>query len=141
MQLHCKTCGQDKDVSCFHKASNKHRGYAWICKECKKRKLQEKKNSMSPEEWRLHNRKYYLKSQYGVTESYYNEKLKAQEHKCAICGRDEVDSVFGVLHIDHNHETGALRGLLCQQCNTALGKFLDSEEILENAIQYLRSYK
>jgi len=140
-QLKCSVCQEHKDKEEFPKATKKKRGYAWECKQCKKEKVFAKKATMSEEEWRLHNRKYYLKCQYNVTQQYYDSLVKEQNHKCAICGTDEVDSVRGVLHIDHCHATGKLRGLLCQQCNTALGKFKDSEEILEKAKEYLRKYK
>lgn len=140
-ELKCSCCKQILAVEFFPKATNKTRGYAWECKECKKKRKLEKQASMSKEEWYLQNRKYYLKSAYGISLEDYNKLLKQHEHKCAICGCDEVDSVHGVLHVDHCHITGKLRGLLCQQCNTALGKFKDSEEILEKAKEYLRKYK
>ena len=54
-----------------------------------------------------------------------------QNNNCAICG-EEVK-----LHVDHCHKTGKIRGLLCRNCNTSLGKFKDSPEILQNAITYL----
>ena len=59
--------------------------------------------------------------------------VETQEGKCCICQK-----VPNELHIDHNHDTGKIRGLLCFNCNTSLGKFEDSEELLMQAILYLR---
>jgi hypothetical protein len=55
---------------------------------------------------------------------------------CDICHRDESET--GTLHIDHCHATNALRGLLCKDCNRAIGMFRDSPETLEQAAAYLR---
>lgn len=59
---------------------------------------------------------------------------------CGICGRSYNDN-GKALSVDHNHETGQLRELLCQKCNLALGGFQDSIEILKSAIKYLRKWK
>ena len=95
---------------------------------------------MSPEEWATQNKKYYLKSQYGITLEDYNLKLKEQQHKCAICNTDEVDVFKQTLYIDHCHTTGKIRGLLCHSCNVALGLLKDSQTLLDNAKDYLRKY-
>lgn len=62
--------------------------------------------------------------------------------KCAICGKDIY--LFGskksnTAHVDHEHSTGKIRGLLCQECNTGLGKFRDNPLFLANAIKYLEN--
>lgn len=76
---------------------------------------------------------------YQLTAEDYEQILRSQNGKCAICedalqgGRDE--------HIDHDHITGKVRGILCSQCNTAVGKFKDSPEIILKAAEYvLRSW-
>jgi hypothetical protein len=81
-----------------------------------------------------------LAKKFGVT----LEEIQALENKCQICGslthgggRDDILA----LCIDHDHETGQLRGKLCNNCNTALGKFKDSEELLLAAVSYLRRFK
>jgi hypothetical protein len=73
---------------------------------------------------------------YGVTKHWYEDKLKEQQNCCGICNREFVSSP----HIDHNHETGDVRGLLCYSCNSAIGKFQDNPEILQNAIDYLAKF-
>jgi hypothetical protein len=140
MKLSCSTCKEEKDCSLFPKATGKARGYAWICKNCKSDKLKAKKDSMSPEDWAIKNRSYWLKAQYGITLEQYNEKLREQNHKCKICSTDETEVFKQVLYVDHNHTTGQIRGLLCHSCNAGLGHFKEKEELLEIAKQYLKEY-
>ena len=75
---------------------------------------------------------------YGIT----LEELKGFEEaaggRCQICGTSEKDAPKGRLHVDHCHETGSVRGLLCQRCNQALGMFSDDTGVLERAITYLK---
>jgi hypothetical protein len=137
--LSCSHCKLSKPCKDFPKAIGKARGYAWICKKCKTQKKADKKASMSNDDWMLLNRKYWLKSQYNLSLAGYNEKLVAQNHKCAICACDETEAFKSLLFVDHCHTTKKIRGLLCHHCNTALGKFRDSSEILAKAIQYLES--
>lgn len=75
---------------------------------------------------------------YGMSMEQYAELLKQQEGKCAICFSDKPrqgKSLF--FHVDHNHKTGKVRGLLCGPCNRGLGYLQDSLVILENSIKYL----
>lgn len=96
---------------------------------------------------RLANPEYYfrqdLKKNYGVTLEWYRETLSKQNNACAICKQPEVAVIRNKtisLAVDHCHETGKARGLLCTKCNRGLGLFRDTPDILENAIQYLKSY-
>lgn len=73
-----------------------------------------------------------LKRSYGLTEEDYDKLYASQNGICKIC-----QNYFPKLNIDHCHKTGKIRGLLCWNCNTALGKFKDSVELLSNAISYL----
>ena len=141
MLLKCSHCKLEKEETEFPKATNKARGYAWVCKSCKKEKKLAKQASMTTDEWYMQNRRYWLKSEYGLSLEDYNTMLKDQNHKCAICGTDEVDAFKSLLFVDHDHETGKVRGLLCHHCNTALGKFKDSTEILKQAIAYVEKHK
>lgn len=66
-----------------------------------------------------------------------------QDGVCAICGRPETKVLKGKklsLSIDHDHETGKVRGLLCMDCNTSIGKFKHNKELLLNAVRYLDEY-
>jgi hypothetical protein len=140
-ELLCNTCKEVKDHSLFPKANGKTRGYAWVCKPCKKANRIAKQNSMSEYDWKIQNRKYWLKTEYGMTLEEFNQKLRDQNHRCAICKCDETEAFSQRLYVDHCHKTNKLRDLLCHACNTALGKFRDSQEILNNAIAYLEKHK
>lgn len=76
----------------------------------------------------------YLKRTYGITMEDKISMIESQDGKCAICGIYEPERGFCV---DHNHATGEVRGILCNDCNVSLGGFRDSVEILKRAIEYL----
>lgn len=75
---------------------------------------------------------WHLKSTFGLSLDDYDCMVTAQDGKCAICGEQNAR-----LCVDHDHETGKIRGLLCRQCNAALGIFYDDPAILQQAIEYL----
>ena len=79
-----------------------------------------------------------LKHKYGVSQEDYAKRLKKQNYGCAICRVHEMKLTRG-LYVDHNHKTGKVRGLLCTNCNTALGMLEDSPELLTKAIEYLKN--
>ena len=83
-----------------------------------------------------------LMQAFGITFVQYKELLRGQGNKCAICQCFEkrIDirtNEVRRLAVDHNHETGKIRGLLCASCNTALGLFQDNPVLLMSAINYL----
>lgn len=78
-----------------------------------------------------------LQSYYGINISDFNAMLEKQNYRCAICEvKQEV--LTSVLHVDHDHITKKIRGLLCSNCNFGLGQFKDSPELLRKAITYLQ---
>ena len=68
----------------------------------------------------------------------YAEMAHKQGNRCAICGRWERLNTKRYLSVDHNHKTGQIRELLCNNCNAILGMSGDNIEILKNAIKYLK---
>lgn len=78
-----------------------------------------------------------LREQFGITSADYDEILQRQDGCCAICRLPNYDQSGRRMHVDHCHETGKVRGILCSSCNTALGKFKDNTNYLERAIEYL----
>lgn len=79
-----------------------------------------------------------LKESFGITMDQYMEMKNAQDGKCAICGKEEKGSTrVSHLFVDHCHNTGTIRGLLCNNCNFGLGHFKDSVELLLKAASYL----
>ena len=83
-------------------------------------------------------RRYRYLKKYGITVEQYDEMFAAQEGKCAICEREDEGRGREFLHIDHCHDTGRVRGLLCFFCNSGLGKFRDDPKLLLRAIDYLK---
>ena len=83
-------------------------------------------------------RRKNLKDRYGITVEQYEEMLAAQGGKCALCGgmMDEGRR----LAVDHDHETGEVRGILHVRCNTAIALFKDSPEICRKAAEYLEKF-
>ena len=79
-------------------------------------------------------RHYHLVRRYGISAAETDEMLQAQAALCPICRRPLSESP----HVDHNHATGDVRGLLCFTCNSGLGNFGDDVERLERAAAYLR---
>lgn len=86
-------------------------------------------------------RKADLKKFYGITLEDYDRILAAQGGKCAICGADEPDKTGYRKHFDVDHcvSTGRIRGIICTNCNNALGRFQHDENLLMKAIMYLRT--
>ena len=140
MSKTCRVCKVEKPFIEFTKSRGE-------CKECRKvinreyrqdnlvelrrknaAKEKEKYHSMTFEERQIHNRKKH----YGINEEYYNTLLEKCKGVCSICGSSDP------LVVDHDHQTGSVRGLICNTCNTGLGKLGDNIEMLEKAILYLR---
>lgn len=85
----------------------------------------------------INNRRFLLMREYGITPEDFNMMHENQKGLCAICNKPEL--VKANLAVDHDHNTGKVRGLLCSTCNHALGAFGDSVELLHKAIAYLES--
>ena len=95
-------------------------------------KLWEKKNKRKLQGYRL-------KRKYGVTVDEKDSILKNQLNQCGICSNEFRNSKDA--HLDHDHITKKIRGILCGRCNRALGYFKDNKDILKNAIIYLEKHK
>ena len=77
-----------------------------------------------------------LKHSFGITLDDYNKMFNNQNGKCAICGKHQTE-FKEALSVDHCHRTGKIRGLLCKNCNTALGLMKDNSKLLFEALRYL----
>lgn len=86
--------------------------------------------------WDEKQRNYKYRTNYGITLEDYNELFTLQNGCCAICKRHQSEFVKK-LHVDHCHKTNVIRGLLCHNCNLALGRFRDDPEVLQAALEYL----
>lgn len=92
-------------------------------------------NVANPDRLRAKNLMY----SYGITPVEYDKILEDQSGVCAICG--EQCSCRGRLAVDHDHRTGVVRGLLCNNCNRSLGLLKDSREVLLSAVAYLDKHR
>lgn len=87
--------------------------------------------------------KSFIIRTYGITAEEYYDMLAAQDNKCALCNSEEVNNsriTSGKLFIDHCHDTGKVRGLLCSKCNHAIGLLNDDVNLLYKAIEYLNKH-
>lgn len=119
------------------------------CKKCWKEAINSWRNKdrvKNKEKYNARNRSWrkrnpdkvktqFLKDLYGITLKEYNQRIIKQNGKCLICHKKSK------LHIDHNHKTNKIRGLLCERCNPGLGFFNDDVNILKSAINYLTEEK
>ncbi len=123
-------CGRERPLDDFHKNKNLPDGHAPRCKVCERERARVRRTP-------LVNRKYNLKKCYGITLEDYERLLAAQGGVCAICGAPSPGPKETNFHVDHDHVTGRLRGLLCECCNIGIGYF-DSPDHLGKAADYLR---
>ena len=105
-----------------------------LCKSCYKKHLY----VLNREKILKENQESRWLRKYGLSATSYYRLLASQGGKCAICGRLSLNKLLAV---DHNHITGEVRGLLCQNCNTGLGQFSESPEMLDRAAEYLRAWE
>lgn len=94
----------------------------------------------------VHRRKHHgvqrdwnLRTKYGISLSDYERLLAAQSGRCATCGSLHADCRGRRLHVDHDHATGRVRGLLCANCNMALGKVRDDPGLLRRLAEYVET--
>ena len=135
----CKKCGEEKPIEDFGKTTDRKSGRKTQCKKCEW-KIRKDSSDYNTKK-KKYNEEYHLNKKYGLTVEGRKELLISQNHKCAICGIDEVEAKRGKLLVDHNHETGQVRELLCHNCNVLIGHCKESEDILLKSIQYLRKHK
>ena len=118
----CKSCNVEKPIDDFQKLT--YNTSRFSCKACR---VEEAKD-------------YRFRKEYGISRDEYHEKRKEQNYSCVICNKHEDNHSRGTLFVDHDHETGKYRALLCTTCNTLLGMAKDSPELLEKAAEYLRKH-
>lgn len=117
------------------KAANSNRGnkFRKLNKEYLKNYYKDYKMT-NKEHRKLSERTRHLRIKYGITLEDYNRMFTEQEGRCLICGVKKEK-----LHVDHNHLTGKVRSLLCFHCNAGLGHFHENTDLINKAIEYLKS--
>ena len=134
----CQACNKTKPVSEFFKSMQTKDGLFSYCKPCKvdaNRKSDDKRRSANRVAFLNQRRGWHLKTKYGITIEKYNELVLTQNGKCLVCEGKLDDK----LCVDHDHKTGKIRALLCQDCNRGLGMFKESVDSLKRAIKYLEN--
>ncbi len=138
--LLCTKCGETKPISDFYKESGIARGYRYACKECESPRFKKYVDKPGIREKRNKTRRAWNRARlYNFPAELYELRLQEQGNTCAICGTNTPGGK-GEFHADHDHETNQPRGVLCHNCNVALGNFQDNPEILRAAIEYLEKY-
>ncbi len=130
----CPECGETKDRSEFTRNAQSSDGLSVYCRACRTA-MKRAAYLANRDEMRLRKRA----QQFGITVDRLKELIKDQDNGCAICGRQ--CSTGKALALDHDHETGAFRGLLCASCNRALGYLQDSPGVVRAALAYLEKWK
>lgn len=131
----CSHCGKTKLVNEYYNSQLKS-GYAASCKTCLKT-IRKKRFDSNPDYFKRRARDLRYQLDYGITLDDYEQLLTKQNNQCDICGTDTPVGGRENFAIDHDHSTGKIRGLLCNDCNLGLGSFQDNKESLKKAIQYL----
>jgi hypothetical protein len=133
-QKTCIRCGETKEVNAenFNKQKTHRYGVASVCKACTQKHAKVKRQT---EEGRLSAKNTRLKSSYGITIAEYNDMLSAQGGRCACCGRHGTEVTRLVL--DHDHFSGKVREIICDDCNIALAMFNEDTKTMKSAIAYL----
>lgn len=129
----CSTCKQEKPLTEFYTRSQSPDKLHFHCKECSKNKRNKWNSEKGKDYWR-HASYVRASSKTGIPVEDIYRAIKSQDFKCKICKSPEKDKFLAV---DHCHQTGKFRGMLCQKCNTGLGQFNDDPELLRQAILYL----
>ncbi len=110
----CKRCLTEKDLSLFPKVKQNSDGHSGSCKECMK-PIYKSYRDKTREKYPTMGRDYHIRRLYGLTSEEYEALLDYQDGKCYICGKECASG--RKLSVDHDHDSGAIRGLLCITCN------------------------
>jgi len=105
--------------------------------ERKKKKNNERAGRFAKTEAGMRVKRKSVLKKFGLSIDEYNKILAKQNGVCAICKKPETVDFFKNLAVDHCHSTGIIRGLLCNRCNTCIGKFEDKIELFHAAIKYI----
>lgn len=148
----CSACGRTLPFDEFHRNRRKSGGREARCRACKCAAVNEHRqnhreaiNSRRRERYQERRPGWWRAGKlrrYGITEEDYDRLLELQDGRCAICRQAETTNAnngerLKLLAVDHDHQTGQVRGLLCAQCNKGIGNLREDPVILQNALDYL----
>lgn len=129
-QSKCSGCQMMLPAADFNTDRHTPNGLARYCRSCQK-----PKRAMQYQQNKGTHRAAARRRKFGMDAAEYDRRLQAQHGVCAICKAPPEDGE--VLCVDHEHNTGLVRGLLCTRCNLGLGQFRDNPAVLAAAIRYL----
>ena len=138
----CKTCGELKPLEAFNFGNKKRNWRCTYCKPCQSIRAAADKARRGRKDEDL----FYRTKQFGTTPEWFYQTLTEQNHVCGICGHPETDRYkksgkLKSLAIDHDHNTGKVRGLLCTKCNQSLFLLEKHNGWAEKAVAYLAKHK
>jgi hypothetical protein len=128
MARRCPRCGETKPLPDFARNRSTKSGYGAYCKPCHNSVVAENRQKNHGG-----NRAFWLNRRYRVDAAQVAWMILQQGGVCALCGSGKPE------HVDHDHRTKRVRGILCFNCNRGLGKFADDVELMSRAVDYLES--
>lgn len=146
----CSGCGETKAASAFYFRNKKRGTLRADCKACVVARSN-RSHALNPQRSkrslaRFHakhpryQKNYDLQRNYGIDLAAFDRMRDAQNYACAICERPEAALPRRTLVVDHDHDSGHVRGLLCATCNTGIGHFADDPARMRNAIHYMEKH-
>src|SRR6185295_2159188 len=130
----CKTCKKEKTIHEFRLQKNKkvpgglyRNRHCFTCENTKQREYDQLPRTKVKRKFK------HLKARYGLSATQYEAMLREQNSRCVICQK-----IMNRPHVDHNHKTNEVRGILCAPCNMYIGHIKENPEVLERAIDYLK---
>ena len=132
----CTNCGEEKSVVEFSINRSATDGRQSWCKKCSSRAVVEWQRANTDKVSAIRR-----KFNYGISHEDYTNKLVSQEYRCDCCKEPLHLENRQSVHLDHNHETGQVRGILCRSCNYMVGHAKDSPDRLSAGVAYLKAYQ
>lgn len=144
---HCKACNQDRPEPDFYgkKRPDAKPGFQWICKSCRSEYMKNRIKNETPEQRERRRkmvRENWFRSKYNISVADYDLMFAAQNGLCASCNLPPGGAKNNsVLHVDHDHETGTVRALLCGDCNRAFGIMNEDPDRIWQLLLYARRHQ
>ncbi len=140
----CRLCGLEKEFypsqPSYCKDCMKARSTAWEKANPERRRLSKQRFQSTPEA-RMKRKAHHLKKSYGLDRISFENMLSNQGFLCLLCSQVLSKYPDSTTHIDHDHITGRVRGILCRSCNQGIGFLKHDPGILIKAIEYLKDSK